>query len=130
LTGKVTEVSGASDTGSGMFGIEVSLDPTDLPLKSGLVAKLTIVPSTAKAGERIYVPIGAIVEGNGRTARVFVLDQKHARQRVVDVAFIEGEAVALDTGLKAGEQVITDGAQYLEDGEEVTIAEPLTANRE
>lgn len=130
LAGKVTEVSGASDTGSGMFGIEISLDPTDLPLKSGLVAKLTIIPSTAKAGERIYVPIGAIVEGNGRTARVFVLDQKHARQREVDVAFLEGETVALETGLAAGELVITDGAQYLEDGEEVTLAEPLSANRE
>lgn len=130
LTGKVTEVSGASDPSSGMFGIEVSLDPTELPLKSGLVAKLTIIPSTAKAGERIYVPIGAIVEGKGRTARVFVLDQNHARQREVDVAFIEDESVALDTGLKAGEQVITDGAQYLEDGEEVALAEPLTANRE
>ncbi|WP_129776174.1 efflux RND transporter periplasmic adaptor subunit [Peristeroidobacter soli] len=130
LAGKVTEVSGASDTGSGMFGIEVSLDPIDLPLKSGLVAKLTIIPSTAKAGERIYVPIGAIVEGDGRTARVFVLEQNHARRREVNVAFIEGETVALDTGLKAGEQVITDGAQYLEDGEEVALAEPLTANRE
>jgi RND family efflux transporter MFP subunit len=130
LTGKVTEVSGAADAGSGMFGIEVSLDPTDLSLKSGLVAKLTIVPATAKAGERVYVPIGAIVEGDGRTARVFVLDQKHARQRDVEVAFIEGEAVALTTGLKAGEQVITDGAQYLEDGEEVTLAEPVAASRE
>jgi RND family efflux transporter MFP subunit len=130
LTGKVTEVSGAADAGSGMFGIEVSLDPTDLPLKSGLVAKLTIVPASAKAGERIYVPIGAIVEGNGRTARVFVLEQNHARQREVEVAFIEGEAVALETGLRAGEQVITDGAQYLEDGEEVTLAEPVAANRE
>lgn len=130
LDGKVTEVSGAADTGSGMFGIEVSLDATELPLKSGLVAKLTIIPSTAKAGERIYVPIGAIVEGNGRTARVFVLDRKHARQREVEVAFIEGEAVALNTGLEAGEQVVTDGAQYLEDGEEVTLAEPVAANRE
>lgn len=130
LSGKVTEVSGAADAGSGMFGIEVSLDPTDLPLKSGLVAKLTITPASAKAGERIYVPIGAIVEGSGHTARVFVLDQKHARRREVEVAFIEGESVALDTGLQAGEQVITDGAQYLEDGEEVTLAEPVAANRE
>ena len=130
LLGRVTEVSGAADTGSGMFGIEVSLDTANLPLKSGLVAKLSIVPSTAKAGERVYVPIGAIVEGSGRTARVFVLDQKHARQREVEVAFIDGETVALTEGLKAGEQVITDGAQYLEDGEEVTIAEPVAANRE
>lgn len=130
LTGKVTEVSGAAAAGSGMFGIKVSLDPTDLPLKSGLVAKLTITPATAKTGQRVYVPIGAIVEGNGRAARVFVLDQKHVRQREVEVAFIEGEAVALSAGLQAGEQVITDGAQYLEDGEEVTLAEPVAANRE
>lgn len=130
LTGKVTEVSGASDASSGMFGIEVAVDPTELPLKSGLVAKLTITPSTAKAGERIYVPVSAIVEGHGRTARVFVLDDKHVRQREVDVAFIEGETVALEAGLSAGEQVVTDGALYLEDGEEVTLAEPLTANRE
>ncbi|MDY6947663.1 MAG: efflux RND transporter periplasmic adaptor subunit [Pseudomonadota bacterium] len=128
--GEVTEVSGASDVGSGMFGIEVSLDPVDVPLKSGLVAKLTITPASAKAGERVYVPISAIVEGSGRTARVFVLDQKHARRREVAVAFIEGETVALASGLQAGEQVVTDGAQYLEDGEEVTLAEPVAANRE
>ena len=125
LQGHVTEVSGAADTNSGMFGIEVSVDPADLPLKSGLVAKLTIIPSTAKVGERIYVPIGAIVEGSGRTAQVFVLDQKHARRREVEVAFIEGDRVALVGGLQAGERVITDGAQYLDDGEEVTIAEPV-----
>jgi RND family efflux transporter MFP subunit len=123
LKGKVTEVASAADPASGMFRIEVAVDPVDLPLKSGLVAKLTIIPSTARAGARVYVPISAIVEGDGRTARVFVLDKEHARRRDVQVAFIEGASVALAGGLKAGEQVITDGAQYLEDGEQVAIAE-------
>ena len=115
---------------TGMFRIEVSVDPVDLPLKSGLVAKQTILPSSAKAGALVYVPIAAIVEGNGRTARVFVLDKDHARRRDVEVAFIEGESVALNGGLEAGEQVITYGAQYLEDGEQVTTAVPLAARRE
>lgn len=128
LTGKVTEVSGAAAADSGMFGIEVSLDPVELPLKSGLVAKLTVIPATAKVGERVYVPIGAIVEGNGRNARVFVLDGKHARQREVQIDFIEGEAVALSKGLQVGAQVVTDGAQYLEDGDEVMLAEPAAAD--
>lgn len=125
LQGKVTEIASAADTASGMFRIEVSLEPVDLPLKSGLVAKLTIVPASASASARVYVPIGAIVEGNGRTARVFVLDKEHARRRDVEVAFIEGENVALASGLAPGEQVITDGSQYLEDGEQVAIAEPM-----
>jgi RND family efflux transporter MFP subunit len=127
LIGRITEVSGAADPRSGMFGIEVAVEPGDLPLRSGLVAKLIIVPASAKAGQRVYVPIASIVEGSGRTARVFVLEQKHVRRREVEVAFIEGENVALNAGLQAGEQVITDGAQYLEDGDEVTIAEPVTA---
>lgn len=129
LKGKVTEIASAADQASGMFRIEVSLDPVDLPLKSGLVAKLTIVPASANAGERVYVPIGAIVEGNGRTARVFVFDKEHARRRDVEVAFIEGENVALTSGLEPGEQVITEGAQYLEDGEQVAIAEPMAEVR-
>ncbi|MGH8178717.1 MAG: efflux RND transporter periplasmic adaptor subunit [Steroidobacter sp.] len=127
LQGKVTEVASAAEPGSGMFSVEVSVDAGELPLKSGLVAKLTIVPSSANAGSRVYVPIGAIVEGDGRTARVFVLDKQNARRREVELAFIEGERVALAGGLEAGEQVITDGAQYLEDGEHVTIAEPVAA---
>lgn len=125
LNGKVSEVASAADAASGMFRIEVTLEATELPLKSGLVAKLTIVPASASAGSRVYVPIGAIVEGNGRSARLFVLDKDHARRRDVVVAFIEGEHVALVSGIEAGEQVITDGAQYLEDGEQVAIAEPL-----
>jgi len=129
LSGKITEVASAADGASGMFRIEVTLAPTNLPLKSGLVAKLTVVPSSATAGSRVYVPIGAIVEGDGRTARLFVLDKDKARRRDVEVAFIEGEKVAIASGIEAGEQVITDGAQYLEDGEQVTLAEPLAELR-
>jgi hypothetical protein len=68
------------------------------------------------------VPIGAIVEGDGRSARLFVLEKDAARSRDVEVAFIEGASVALASGVEAGEHVITDGAQYLEDGEHVASA--------
>jgi membrane fusion protein, multidrug efflux system len=127
LNGKISEVASAADPASGMFRIEVTVAPVDLPLKSGLVAKLTITPSSARSGARVYVPIASIVEGSGRQARVFVLDRDRARRRDVEVAFIEGESVALTGGVESGEQVITDGAQYLEDGEQVAIAEPVAA---
>jgi RND family efflux transporter MFP subunit len=122
LDGTVTEIASAADRASGMFDIEVAVDGAALPLKSGLVAKLTIVPSSASASSRVYVPIGAIVEGDGRNARLFVLDKDHARRRDVEVAFIEGATVALAGGVEPGEHVITDGAQYLEDGERVASA--------
>lgn len=127
LSGKVSEIASASDPASGMFSIEVLVDPTEQALKSGLVAKLSIVPASARAAERVYVPIAAIVEGDGRKASVFVLDNDHARRREVEVAFIDNETVALASGIKSGEQIITDGALYLEDGEQVAVQAPAEA---
>jgi|ADGO01.1.fsa_nt_gi RND family efflux transporter, MFP subunit len=121
LTATITEVASAADPASGLFMIEAALDATDLPLKSGLVAKLTIAPSAASAGSLVYVPIAAIVEGEGQRASVFVPNEGRAERRVVNVAFIEGERVALRDGLQAGEQIITDGALYLEHGEAISI---------
>lgn len=127
LAGKVTEVAGAADPASGMFMIEVALDAGDLPLKSGLVAKLTLIPATANNGSRVYVPIASIVEGAGSRASVFVLDNDRVRRRQIEVAFIENEAVALVSGIKSGEQIVTDGALYLEDGEQVEVQAPTEA---
>jgi RND family efflux transporter MFP subunit len=125
LNGKVTEIASAADP-SGLFNIEVSLDATDRPLKSGLVAKLSIVPASARSGHRVFVPVASIVEGNARTASVFILDGSHVRRREVEIAFFEDEAVALESGVNEGERLVTDGALYLEDGEQVTV-EPAVA---
>lgn len=117
LSGKVTEIASAADPASGMFGIEVALDPTSVPLKSGLVAKLSLVPASAASGTRAYVPIASIVEGQGRRASVYVLENDRARRRDVEVAFIANDRVAIESGVEVGEQVVTDGALYLDDGE-------------
>jgi hypothetical protein len=95
-----------------------------LPLKSGLIAKVSVVPASASSGTRAYVPIGAIVEGNGDRASVYVLESDRARRRTVQVAFIANDRVALVSGVEVGERVITDGALYLEDGEQVVVQSP------
>jgi RND family efflux transporter MFP subunit len=129
LQGTVVEIASAADPGSGMFGIEVRIEPTELPLKSGLVAKVSIVPASASSGTRAYVPIGAIVEGNGDRASVYVLEKDRARRRDVEVAFIANERVALSSGVAVGEKVVTDGALYLEDGEQVVVQALEAARR-
>jgi membrane fusion protein, multidrug efflux system len=121
LEGAVSEIASAAEPQSGMFPIEVTLRPMALPLKSGLVAKLDMTPASAVSGSRVHVPIAAIVAGTGRRASVFVLENQQARRREVTVAFIEGESVALSSGVAVGERVITDGALYLEDGEPVAV---------
>ena len=121
IEGTITELASAADAASGLFVVGVSVDTSGLPLKSGLVAKLSIEPNSARSDSRVYVPISAIVEGQGREASVFVLDNERAVRRQVRVAFIDSDRVALASGVKAGEMVVTDGALYLTDGERVSV---------
>lgn len=125
LKGTVTEVATAANPSSGLFEVEIALHDTHPALRSGLLAKVSIEPFAAGTASLSYVPIAAIVEGEGLRASLFVLEEGRARRRNVNVAFIEGERVALRDGANVGETVITDGALYLEDGEAVSVEESL-----
>lgn len=73
--------------------------------------------------ENTSSPFAALVEGDGNKAQVFVVDGAVARKREVQVAFIDGEAVALSSGLAIGTALVTEGALYLVDGERIS---PIT----
>jgi RND family efflux transporter MFP subunit len=124
MSGTVVEVSNAADERSGMFPIEVQFDSPPPRLVSGLVARLRLAP-VSDAPPLTYVPMAALVEGDGDRASVFVLDQGKAQatasRRDVRVAFITADSIALESGLKDGEPVITDGALFLENGEAVEV---------
>jgi multidrug efflux system membrane fusion protein len=115
MTGTVVEVASAADERSGMFPIEVRFDTAPPRLVSGLVARLRLTPESS-APPLIYVPMAALVEGDGDRASVFVFDKGKAQKREVQVAFITADSIALESGLAAGETVITDGALFLENG--------------
>jgi RND family efflux transporter MFP subunit len=121
IAGSLAEIAGASDSRSGLFPIEVRFDSVPVALASGLVAKLTLHSSASRERQLTYVPIGAVVEGNGDRASVYIVDGERAKRRNVRVAFIGPQAIALDDGVKPGERVVTDGALYLQDDERIEI---------
>jgi RND family efflux transporter MFP subunit len=123
VRGTLSEIASAADERTGMFPVEVSFDAVPMKLASGLVAKLNVYPSAGQASQLTYVPIGAVVEGDGDRASVFVIKGDRANRRPVKVAFIGDDQVALREGIAAGESVVTDGALYLEEGEHVEVVQ-------
>jgi membrane fusion protein, multidrug efflux system len=121
LSGTLTEIAGAADEHSGLFPVEVRLESPPAALASGLVAKLRLAPASGRTHTLTYVPVGAVVEGSGPVASVFVVEAGHAHRRVVQVAFVDPLGVALATGVTPGERVVTDGALYLEDDDPVEV---------
>jgi multidrug efflux system membrane fusion protein len=123
VAGTLAEIARAAEQRSGMFPIEVRFDSVPVQLASGLVAKLRLHPSAARVTRLTYVPISAVVEGDGDRASVFVVDGDKVKRRPVRVAFIAPREVALAEGLKPGERVVTDGALYLEDNERIEVVQ-------
>jgi membrane fusion protein, multidrug efflux system len=120
MLGTVIEVASAADPKSGMFPIEVRFDSAPPRLVSGLVARLRLAPQSTGT-PLTYVPMAALVEGNGDRASVFVIQGGKALKRDVRVAFITADSIALESGVISGETVITDGALFLENGEPVEV---------
>jgi RND family efflux transporter MFP subunit len=121
LRGALSEIAGAADDKTGLFPVEVRLESPPAALASGLVAKLRLAPAAGRARTLTYVPIGAVVEGSGDAASVFVVDGTRAHRRGVRVAFLDPSGVALAAGVAPGERVVTDGALYLDDNDPVEV---------
>ena len=126
IAGSVSEIANAADEKSGLFPVEVRFGTLPVALASGLVAKVLVYPASSRASALTYVPVSAIVEGDGNRASVFVVDGDHVKRREVRVAFIETAGVALSDGLHPGETVVTDGALYLEDNDRIAVVQDAT----
>ena len=72
------------------------------------------------------VPLGALLEGHGRRAYLFFLDAdgRTVRRREVEIETLHGATALLATALPAGTRIVTAGAEYLHEGETVTVAAP------
>ncbi len=72
LTGVVTSIAPVANVQSGvvLYPVEVSLAPTDLPVRAGMTAEVEIIIATRE--NVLIVPLRAVQSANGRT---FVLRQ-------------------------------------------------------
>ena len=120
VEGTVTEIAAAADPATGTFRVEIAVPAAGRPA-SGLVADVEIRPGTE--GPMPLIPVDALLEADGSRATVFVVSGSANRveRRGITVAFLDGDHVAIAAGLDGTEQVVTDGAIRLDDGDRVTV---------
>lgn len=121
LTARITRIGAAADERSGLFEIEAQLQAPPAAVAAGMVARLSITPRGAAAAPLAWVPVAAVLEGNGNQASVYVIKDGKAQRRTVQVAFITADGVALRDGVSVGEPVAAAGAAYLNDGDPVRL---------
>lgn len=123
IEGKVTVVSPALDPNSTTVQVWAEAVNAGGRLKPGSTVGLKIVASTVK--DALVVPVEAILTASDGATSVMAIgpDQAAHRTSVKTGIRQEGEVQVL-SGLKAGDQVVTQGAYGLTDGAKVTISTP------
>ena len=126
FTGHISRISAAADQSSRVFDVEVTIPNTEGLLKPGMIASIAVNETSASA-EVSVVPLTAITRSkvDPNAYAVMVVEDaggRHvARLRNITLGESHGNSVAVISGVKAGEIVVTTGVTQVADGEEVRV---------
>lgn len=126
FTGHISRISAAADQNSRVFDVEVTIPNPQGLLKPGMIASM-VVNESGVATEVSVVPLTSITRSKAdpNAYAVLVIEEaggKHiARLRNVTLGESYGNSVAISSGVKPGEIVITTGVTQVADGEEVRV---------
>lgn len=130
FNGVVTKISPVLDPLSRMAKIEVIINNPDNKLKPGMFARVEVVTGVIK--DTIVIPRHATIESttmeniNGedqivKNYFIFVADSGKAIQKKLEVIYVNHTNIAVSSGVKLGEQLVTQGQNYLRDGVGIVI---------
>jgi RND family efflux transporter MFP subunit len=114
---EISEIASSASPGSGLFEVEALLKGAP-ELRAGVTAKVQI----AREVNLPSVPVGALVDGRGDAAAVFLLEDGKAVRRPVRVSFLYEDRAAIASGLDGTERVVVEGTSRLREGAPARVA--------
>jgi membrane fusion protein, multidrug efflux system len=118
----VSETGKIADPYTGTYEVELTLKPGTYKLASGFIASADIYPDDLETG--FIIPVDALTEANNRNGYLFVVEaDSTVSRKMVQIAHID-QQLSISGGLKEGDLVVVDGAQYLKNGDRIHIVEP------
>ena len=112
LSGTIVEIATIADPISRTFRVKLDV-PASPGLMSGQFARL-IVPSGEYTS--MFVPTSAVVQ-RGQMEILFVVENRHARLRLVKTGRRLDDETEVLSGLDSGDSVVVDNPQQLVDGQ-------------
>ncbi|MDE2183219.1 MAG: MdtA/MuxA family multidrug efflux RND transporter periplasmic adaptor subunit [Alphaproteobacteria bacterium] len=118
-TGKLSAVDTQIDTTTGTVKLRALFDNTDGALFPNQFVNIRLLVRTDR--NQVVVPAAAIQRGAEGIYVYVITPQNTAMMRTITLGPQQDDRVAVLKGLNPGEIVVTDGADRLSDGAEVTI---------
>lgn len=117
VEGTIKNIDTAADTSTRTFGVNILIDNSDMTIKPGMIAKVTIEDGTL---ETILVPVNSVINNpNGST--VFICEGDHVKEKTVELGEVLGNRIQILKGIEEGEKIVVDGQYRLKDGDKVKV---------
>ena len=125
---RISRMSSAADPVTRNFDVEVAIPNRDHLLKVGMIGSLQLADGASEPRpSSLQVPLSAIVQAKDGKYGVFVISNSNAGEvatlRSVEIGAVNGTDIAIVSGLSAGNQIITTGANLLKDGQRVEVVQ-------
>lgn len=128
--GSVSKISPVLDPLTRMAEVEVLIDNPEHLLKPGMFGRVEV--TTGTIDDVIVVPRFAAIEnttlekvgGEDQVVKnyfVFVVDSSRAKQRRLDVLYVNHQNLAVSSGIRVGEKLVTMGHNLLRDSVGVMV---------
>jgi RND family efflux transporter MFP subunit len=124
LAGRVIEIGGRSDRGSGAFVAEIALPP-DSRLRSGLVGIVRIAAPPAGGSTLMVIPPSALFAVRADEGFVYVVgNDRKVRARKVSLGPLGPSGSEVLSGLSSGETIVTSSLDRIREG---SVIDPVRA---
>jgi multidrug efflux system membrane fusion protein len=125
--GKLSVIDNQIDTATGTLRLKATFPNPNLSLWPGQFVNIRLLVTTRKDG--IVVPASVVQRGPDGPYAFVIKPDSSVEVRPIQVGHIEQNDALIDSGLKAGEQVVVDGQYKLKPGSRVKISSPATGNK-
>lgn len=121
FAGVITKLAEGADA-DGSYAVEVTISPEGHKLAPGLFCTLQLQPPAGKP--YYFIPASALAEGDGNTGYVYTVnaDRRTVKKLPIRIAFLQGDQMAVSSGLENVGQIVTKGVGYLTERSIVTLA--------
>ncbi|MGN6749362.1 MAG: efflux RND transporter periplasmic adaptor subunit, partial [Xanthobacteraceae bacterium] len=118
--GKVSAIDNQIDTTTGTVKVRAQFDNDNNTLFPNQFVNVRLLVKTLQ--NAVTVPTSAIQRGAPGTYVYVINADNTVSVRQVSTGAVDGNITAINSGLSAGERVVTDGTDRLRDGMKVTVA--------
>ena len=120
FTGRIAKLAESAGA-DGTYAVEVTVSPQGRKFAPGLFCTLRLQPPAGRS--YYFIPASALAEGEGSSGYVYTVnaDRRTVKKLPVHIAFLQGDRIAVNSGLENVDEVITQGVGYLTERSTVTL---------